>query len=273
MKFALTATPIPLRSAPILLCGPVEKAFEVAARHGYDGVELHLRDRGDVDAAAVRKLMKTKGLSVTTLGTGIAALEYGINFAHPEAGIRKKAVEHVKTIIELAGELGSAVTIGSFSGKAGKGEDRQVRRKAAIECVGRCAAAARKAGVTILYEPLNRYENDYLNNVADGLEALDQLGTANVKLLCDTYHMNIEEVDFVEALKRAGDRLGYVHLVDSNRCGPGMGHSPIGEIVAGLSKMAYEGYLSFECLPVPDGETAALESIQYVKKLLDKCAE
>jgi sugar phosphate isomerase/epimerase len=270
MKFALTATPIPVRSAPILLCGPVEKAFEIAARYGYDGVELHLRDRGDVNVAAVRKYMKTKGLSVTTLGTGIAALQYGINFAHPEAEIRTKAVEHVNAIIELAGELGSAVTIGSFSGKAGKGKDREARRKAAIECVGKCAAAAKKAGVTILYEPLNRYENDYLNNVADGLEVLGQLRTENVKLLCDTYHMNIEEVDFVEALKRAGNRLGYVHLVDSNRCGPGMGHLPFGKIMAGLSEMAYKGYLSFECLPLPDGETAARESIGYVKKLLDK---
>ncbi len=268
MKFALTATPIPVRSAPILLCCSVEKAFEVAARYGYDGVELHLRNREDVNVAAVRKQMKTKELSVTTLGTGIAAVEYGINFAHPEAGVRKKAVEHVKALIELAGELGSAVTIGLFNGKAGNGADREARRRAAIECVGQCAAAAQKAGVTILYEPLNRYENDYLNKVADGLEVLDQLGTANVKLLCDTYHMNIEEVDFVEALKRAGDRLGYVHLVDSNRCGPGMGHLPIGEIMAGLSEMAYEGYLSFECLPVPDGETAAMESVKYVKKLL-----
>ena len=84
---------------------------------GMTGWNFDLRDRGDVDVAAVRKQMKTKGLSVTTLGTGIAALEYGINFAHPEAGIRKKAVEHVKAIIELAGELGSAVTIGSFTGR------------------------------------------------------------------------------------------------------------------------------------------------------------
>jgi len=268
VKFALTATPNPVKFSPLLYCGPVENAFRKAAGFGYDGVEIHLRDTADVSAAGVRKLMKETGLAVTTLGTGIAAFEYGINFAHPDAAVRRRAVDHVKKFVDLAAELESAVTIGLMTGKAGRDAARETRISAAGECLAECRAAAEKAGVTLLLEALNRYESDYIVMQEDAADAARKAGGAPYRILADTFHMNIEEKSIAETLKRRADVIGYVHFADSNRRYPGSGHTDFAAAVRALRETNYDGYVSFECLPLPDPDTAARESIGYIKKLL-----
>jgi len=139
MKLALTATPSRAHFAPILLQGEIAKVFALAAELGYDGVELHLRQPGDIDWAATRKLLTDYGLGVPTLGTGMAAGQDGLTFADPDPEIRRMAVERVKEHIGLAGHLGSAVTIGLLSGRLGSDtQQRHVRRAAALACLEEC---------------------------------------------------------------------------------------------------------------------------------------
>ena len=52
---------------------------------------------------------------------------------------------------------------------------------------------------------------------------MSDIGGENLKLLADTFHMNIEEADMGKAILTAGSRLAYVHFSDSNRLAPGMG--------------------------------------------------
>ena len=269
MKIAITATPNPVKFAPIVFCGPVEAAFRQAALIGYDGVEVHLRDPDDISRSAVAALRADTGLEVTTLGTGIASFEYGIHFAHPDEAVRRQAVAHVEKFVGLAAELGSCITIGMFNGTVGRGEDREERRKAAIENIAQCTATASKEGVQILFEPLNRYENDYINTVADAMNIIEEIGLSNIKVLADTFHMNIEELDIAQTLRDNIQHLGYVHLVDSNRQMPGKGHTPIPDIVRALNDGGYTGYVSFECLPIPSPETVAKEAIEYVRSLVE----
>jgi len=269
MKFAITATPNPVKFAPIVFCGPVEAAFRKAALLEYNGVEIHLRDPDDISRSGVAGLKNDTGLEVTTLGTGIASFEYGIHFAHPEESVRRQAVAHVEKFVGLAAELGSCVTIGMFNGTVGRGEDREERRKAAIGNIAQCAATAKKEDVQILLEPLNRYENDYINTVADAVTIIEEIGLSNIKVLADTFHMNIEEIDIAHTLRENIQYLGYVHLVDSNRQMPGKGHTPIPGIIDALIDGGYSGYLSFECLPVPSAETVANDAIAYIRSLVE----
>lgn len=269
MKFAITATPNPVRFAPIVFCGPIEEAFRKAAFIGYNGVEIHLRDPDDINRSGVAGFREDTGLEITTLGTGIASFEYGIHFAHPDESVRRQAVTHVEKFVSLAAELGSCITIGMFNGTVGRGIDREERRKAAIGNIARCAATAEKEDVQILLEPLNRYENDYINTVADAITIIEEIGLSNIKVLADTFHMNIEEIDIAQTLRENIQYLGYVHLVDSNRLMPGKGHTPIPEILDALSDGGYTGYLSFECLPVPNSETVASEAIEYTRSLVE----
>ena len=116
--------------------------------------------------------------------------------------------------------------------------------------------------MTVLVEPINRYETDFVNRCEEGLELLDEVGGDGVKLLLDTFHMNIEERDLPDAIALAGDRLGYVHMVDSNRHAPGLGHVDFDGVLAALAQIDYRG------LPYPsDREAAAAAAAFFADRL------
>jgi sugar phosphate isomerase/epimerase len=273
MKLAITATPNKVNRAPILLSGPLADSFALASRYGCNGIEVHLRDPHDVDWEEMIALLHRYALPVTTLGTGMAAKMDGLTFTDPDAGVRIRAVERVKEHIRLAARLGSAVTIGVLNGNLGSNlEQAEQGRANHLACLQECCQSASDAGVSLLLEPLNRYECDWLNTTDDALSIIAQLGFTNLKYLADTYHMNIEEVNIAASIRRAGNALGYVHLVDSNRCGPGQGHLPFGEVLIALMDVGYDGYLSLECLPKPDAERAIQNSLSFIKELWAEAA-
>jgi sugar phosphate isomerase/epimerase len=269
MKVTATATPSEARFAPILLRGPISESFARASRYGYDGIEIHLRHPHDVKWDEVVELTRRYALPVTTLGTGMAAGMDGLTFSDPSSGIRSQAVERVKRHIELAERLASAVTIGLLNGNLGDNiSEAAKRRENHVACLEACCRSAADAGVSLLLEPLNRYECDWFNTTEDALSLIERTGAPNLKYLADTFHMNIEERDIAASIRRAGSALGYVHLVDSNRCGPGQGHLPFREVLNTLVDIGYDGYLSFECLPKPDVNRALKDSLSYVNNIL-----
>src|SRR5262249_13412364 len=125
---------------------------------------------------------------------------------------------------------------------------------------------ASRAGTHVLYEPLNRYETNLVNTLADGVKLLTGLATTNVKLLADLYHMNIEETDLAAAIRAAGPHVGHVHFADSNRRPAGMGHTDFAPVVTTLREVGYTGYLSAEVLPLPDPLAAATQTIESFRK-------
>ncbi len=270
MKLALSATPTPTETAPFLLRGvSPATAFETAHRLGFEGVELHLRQASDVDRREILALTSRYGIEVPTLGTGLAAGIDGLTFASPDPTVRQRAVERVVEHIHLASELGSAVIIGSLSGRLGGAlPSREDLRRAALECLSNCCTSAGAVGVTMLLEPLNRYECDYLNTVSDVLGVIGEIDASNLRVLADTFHMNIEEPDICASLRHAAPRLGHVHLADTNRQAAGHGHLDVAAVLRTLTECGYRGYLSFEVFPVPDAQTAASDAVRTVRGVL-----
>jgi sugar phosphate isomerase/epimerase len=144
-------------------------------------------------------------------------------------------------------------------------QDREVLLEGLAELGGHAAAA----GVLVLFEPLNRYEDHIVNSVADAAELAAASGSEAVRVLADTYHMNIEEDDPCAALRAAADRLGAVHLSDSNRHQPGTGHVPFEAIVATLRAIDFDGVLSVECRLRGEPAAAVRECGAYLRGLLD----
>jgi sugar phosphate isomerase/epimerase len=268
VKIALTATPSVARFAPILWRGRVEEAFELAVELGYDGVELHLRSPNDIELEAVRALQEKHGLGVPTIGTGMAAGEDGLTFTDPDPAIRRRAVARVAEHIRLAAAVGSAVTIGLIRGKLGAEQKWEARRAIMLDCVQDCCRLAAAEGVTLFLEPLNRYEADDLATLDQAAEVIRELNAPNLRLLADTYHMNIEEVDLAASLRRHAAVLGHVHLVDSNRQVPGHGHVDMRAILQVLLATSYQGYVCLEVLPLPDPRQAASDGIRTVREIL-----
>ena len=113
-----------------------------------------------------------------------------------------------------------------------------------------------------LYEPLNRYETDLFTRQVEAAAFLDQHRLRHVKLLCDLFHMNIEEVNLAATLREVAGHLGHLHWADSNRRAIGMGHTEAKPIVAALEAIRYGGYLSAEIFPLPTVREAASASIR-----------
>jgi sugar phosphate isomerase/epimerase len=251
--------------------GSANDAFALASQLDYDGVELHIHHPHKINRDKVKKLADTYGLGIPTLGTGMAATQEGLTLSDPDPEIRRRAVIRIKEHITLAAHLNSAVTIGSMNGRLGNDpQKRPIHRETALDCLRECSKAATEAGVTILLEPLNRYECDYLNTLEEGVGVIRQVGTPSLKLLADTFHMNIEETDITASLRTAGPELGHVHLADSNRQAPGHGHLDVRGVLRVLQEMEYQGYLSFEVLPLPTFRQAAEDAIRTVREILSK---
>jgi len=268
VKIAFTATPSDARFAPLLWRGPIADAFALARECGYDAVELHPRFAADLDADAVIKLKNKYELGIPTLGTGMIAGEDGLTLSNPDPVVRRRAIARIAEHIHLAAQVGSSVTIGLVRGRLGRGPERASRRKLMVDGVGECCRLAASLGVTVFLEPLNRYEADDLLTLDHGAEVVQELGVPNLRVLADTFHMNIEERDLAESLRRNAPFLGHVHLVDSNREVPGHGHTDFLGILRTLRDIRYQGYLCFEVLPIPDARQAARDGISAVQELL-----
>lgn len=251
---------------PLLLCGDIADAFRQASEFGCQGVEIHMRRAEDVDVKAVKRWAADYHLGVPTVGTGMARAD-GLTFTDPDPQVRARTVERVQGHIAFAAEVGSAVTIGILSGVLGECEaaERRSRRSRAIECLAQVCRLAARSGVVVLLEPLNHYEWDYINTLADGLSVAAEIAPPNLKLLADTFHMNIEEADLFASMKGAGASIGHVHLADTNRPAPGHGHLDLAEVLKTLDAIGYQGYISFEVFPLLNASVAIRDGIDAVR--------
>ena len=119
-------------------------------------------------------------------------------------------------------------------------------RQNATDSVKRMADFAAQKGITLGLEVVNRYESNQLNTALQALEMLDKVNAPNVKVHLDTYHMNIEEADFLRPVLACGDRLGYVHIGESHRGYLGTGTIDFPEFFQALGAIDYQGVITFE---------------------------
>ena len=95
-------------------------------------------------------------------------------------------------------------------------------------------------------EAINRYETNFLNTMREATEFVKMVDHPHVRTMADTYHINIEESNPVEAVRTYGYALQNLHLADSNRHAPGTGHIDFKSIADALLETGFDKYCSFE---------------------------
>jgi sugar phosphate isomerase/epimerase len=268
MKTAFVISASPTKFSAVSYASDLRSGIENLARLGFDGVEVHIRDPKEVDIGLIRETASRCNLGVCAIGTGQSYVEDGLSLCHSDPQIRKQAVARLKDAIDFASDLGALVIIGLIRGRTTHSMSAHEAYVLLDAGLSECLSLAAVKGVKIVIEPINRYETDMLNTVAETLNLISHIGSDNLGILLDTFHMNIEEPSIRESIVLAGEKIFHVHTADSNRWAPGFGHVDFSEVVAALREVGYEGYLSGEILPLPDVMTASKMTIQTLSATL-----
>lgn len=146
-----------------------------------------------------------------------------------------------------------------------------------IEGVARLGRIGMDWGIeTIGMEVLNRFENHVLNTAREGaafVQSVRQLESraTNIKVMLDTFHMNIEEQSIGNAIRTAGDLLGHFHTGECNRMVPGQGRTPWREIHDALEDIGYDGTVVMEPFVIPGGTVG--RDIRVWRDLVENISE
>lgn len=184
---------------------------------------------------------------ILTAGIGIPT-EYDVSSLDEET--RQRGVDFFKDILDkmhICGIHHIGGTIYSYwPVDYRKQIDKKAIRKKSLLSMKELADYAKSYDITLLVEVLNRFEQFLINDAQEALEYVKELNKSNVKIMLDTFHMNIEEDNLYAAIKRVGNHLGHLHVGESNRKVPGKGHLPWNEIGQALHEINYDGFVVME---------------------------
>ena len=211
---------------------------------GYDLIELSNIDPAALDIAALARLIESNRLGVSlSMGMPVSA---DISSSDPSIAAtgRQKLEEAISLVRDLGGnKVGGIIHSAHEFCKQAPSRGAWER---SVEAMSKIAATAKQAGVSLNVEVVNRFENNMLNTVAQGLAYIADTGASNVFLLLDSFHMNIEEADMGRAIREAGDRIGYFHFGESHRGYLGTGGVDLGVIFDALVAANYQREVVFE---------------------------
>ncbi len=265
MKFSIVLSTHPAQFQAATFKGDLVANLSRIAALGYDGVELAIRDPRQADAEALFALVASHGLVVPAIGTGQAWGEEGLSFTSDDRAVRAAAIERATSHVPLAARLGAVVIIGLLRGITPKGQTHQRSMDYLVEALRAICVVARVSKVRLALEPLNRYETDLIHTAAQGLALIERVGAANLGLLLDTFHMNIEEPSIEQSIRACARHLFHFHVADSNRWHPGAGHLDFASILGTLADIGYEGFVSGEFVPQPDADSAARCGLAHLR--------
>ncbi len=226
----------------------IEETIARIAKLGYHALEIQGTPE-NYDTKHVRRLLKDHGLKCW--GSVTLMMEERNLLAKDEAQ-RATSVQYVKDVITMVKELdGHMVSVvPSTVGKIIPDGRPEEEWNWAVESMKECYEFAEKAGVLIGIEPINRFETYFVNRGDQALALAEAVGP-NCGVCLDIFHMNLEEANYYEAIRRAKDRLVGFHVADNNRFAPGMGTLDWPKIVDTLKEVGFDGALSVEfCAPL-----------------------
>ena len=260
------ATPDVARSFSVTAYqGNLQDSLADLAAFGYDAVELMVRDIRGIDRRALERALQRNGLSVSLLCTGEIFGQGGLNLSDPEMAVREATEEKVRETIDLAASLGANINIGRVRGNYCDAMAPEETRFLAAEALRRLAVYADRKHVWIALEPITMLQSRFLNTVEEAARFADQVGATNVGYMMDLFHMNIEETDLINTIRRFGARCLHVHLADNNRRFAGAGNLDFQQIICSFHDCGYAGDFCAEIWQLPDQASAAQSMISHLQ--------
>jgi sugar phosphate isomerase/epimerase len=245
-----------------------EECIPKAARLGFDGVELALKRADEINNTRLKLLLEENTLEVSCISTGQVYADSGLMLTSEEKSKRDQVKAIFREFIDLAENFGKIVNIGRVRGQIGT-RDKSHVEDLFVEVARELCSYALPKNVSLILEPVNRYEIDFINSVEEGVHLMKKVNMPNMMLMPDVFHMNIEDRTIGPELAKNIDFIKYIHFADSNRLAPGQGHTDFYKIFNHLLEAGYDGWISAEILPKPTPDLAAKQTADFLLPLIN----
>lgn len=216
----------------------INKAKEL----GFQVLDINVSHPERFPAKAARDRVKEVGIEVVTT-TGLSKES---NLIDSDPAVRKNGEKTLKKLVDINMEIGSRILAGVIYAQwgyiSGKPRTETEWNYSVTAMHNVCEYAKSKGDVILAVEPVGRFESHFLNIAEDAVKYCKAVGTGNIKVHLDTFHMIREEMNFTKAVETCGkEYLGYVHVCENNRGIPGTGLVPWKEFFTALKKIGYNG--------------------------------
>ena len=270
----------PLTETDLAIIAPL------AAKMGFNHLELPIEDPKDLDFGQCRKIINNAGIDSISF---CAVMNAERDLIDPDSKVRRNGVAYLKSCIDGLAEMGGHNLVGNLYSAVGRlwqqtPDKREKDMKILVEILRDVSDYALKNGVVLGIEPLNRYETSFITTADQAIELVDRVNHPSCKILLDTFHMNMEETSMGDAIRKVGAHLIEVHSIENTRGTPGTGLVPWQEIARALKGISFDGVLVMESFafnskklardaaiwrPLADSPDAlAKEGVTFLKKLM-----
>jgi sugar phosphate isomerase/epimerase len=211
---------------------------------GYDAVELQIADPALFDEDRVRRSLERLGYAMCAFQTGSTYSSRGNCLCTADEVVRRRTIALLKSFVELAARWDAIIVFGSLQGRLSDEPDRAAGAARIVEAMQEVGAYASEKNVVLAFEPVNHGEIGFHNTIAEVAEIVRSLNLPGLRMMVDTFHMNIEEKDMLAPLQGIRDILTHVHLSETNRDVLGTGHWPTAAFCGELARIGYRGHCS-----------------------------
>jgi len=231
--------------------------FAAAAADGFRAVE-YLGPYAEAPEAVARAL-RDNGLAQALFNVPSG------NWAGGERGIAclPERVDEFRTGVRTALDYAAALNcpkVNVISGLVPAGADRRVLEDTLVENLKFAADLCARAGVKLLIEPINTRDipGFFLTTTRQAEGILDRVGSGNLYIQYDVYHMQVMQGDLIPTYTRLKDRIGHIQVADNpGRNEPGTGEINYPFVLGEIDRLGYDGWIGCEYKP-KNGTTAGL---------------
>ncbi len=238
--------------------------FEAAARSGFRGVE-YLSPYPFAKEQLAERLEKHRLTQVLfNLPAGDWAKgERGIACLPERVG---EFQEGVGRAIDYAKALG-CMQVNCLVGLASKDVTPEKLRETFVANLCFAAPRLKAAGIRLLIEPCNTRDipGFYLNHTEQAVDIIGEVGSDNVFLQYDIYHMQIMEGDLAPTIEGQLKRIAHMQLADHpGRHEPGTGEINYPFLFGLIDRLGYSGWIGCEYRP----RTTTVEGLGWARPYL-----
>lgn len=230
--------------------------LERVKRLGFDILEISCAALQNASHESLREL-KEEALAngiILTAGYGPGPNE---NLASPDPAIVKHAISFYTDILKKLEYLDIHTIGGGIYSYWPVNYQLPIHKQKdwerSIKNVRTIGKIAETCGVDYCLEVLNRFEGYLLNTVWEAREFVQAVDVPAVKIMLDTFHMNIEEDSITDAICAAGAQLGHFHVGENNRRLPGKGSLDWSGIGRALRTIHYDKAVVMEPFVIQGG--------------------